>query len=500
MMRWVQSLGVGCVLAVAVALPADAAPVGSVRLFSLPNANSVPNAIAAGPDGNLWFTEFNGSRIGRITPDGVVTEFPTLVASSAPLGITTGPDGNLWFTAAGSAANGIGRITPSGAITMFPLPNPGSWPYEIVTGPDGNLWFTELDGNRIGRITTAGVITEFTAGISPAAKPADIVAGPDGNLWFTEIATASKIGRITTAGVVTEFPTPTADSYPIAMTVGPDGALWFVEKRFAKLGRITTAGVTSELANGAPANGIAIGPDGNFWLAVQNAEIARITLAGVRTMFLTGAPSVLIDIVKGPDDAMWFTSNVGNLIGRMTAVDTPTPTPAPCTARVTGVTPASAPAGAEVTISGTGFGCATGVRFGDAPAAGFAIGGFDRITARVPEHAPGDVDVRVLTAAGASPVVAAGRFTFTAGLDVLAAPELAAPLAAARRVTCMRVPTLTGATLARARRILARDGCAVGLTVTGKRPRRGHRRVTAQTPRPGTPLYEGDRAPAVRFA
>ncbi len=32
--------------------------------------------IAAGPDGNVWFTEGVGNKIGRITPAGDVTEFP----------------------------------------------------------------------------------------------------------------------------------------------------------------------------------------------------------------------------------------------------------------------------------------------------------------------------------------------------------------------------------------------------------------------------------------
>src|SRR5450432_3397082 len=57
-----------------------------------------PYGIARGPDGNLWFTEFGGNRIGRITPSGVVTEFSAgITANAAPYGITAGPDGNLWF-------------------------------------------------------------------------------------------------------------------------------------------------------------------------------------------------------------------------------------------------------------------------------------------------------------------------------------------------------------------------------------------------------------------
>jgi virginiamycin B lyase len=63
--------------------------------------------------------------------------------------VTTGPDGNLWFVEYGS--NALGRITPQGVVTQYQLPQPGSGPDGITTGPDGALWFTESDGNRIGR-------------------------------------------------------------------------------------------------------------------------------------------------------------------------------------------------------------------------------------------------------------------------------------------------------------------------------------------------------------
>jgi hypothetical protein len=65
----------------------------------------------------------------------------------------------------------------------------------IAAGPDGNLWFAEYFGNRIGRITPAGVVTEFSAGISPGSGLGAITAGPDGNLWFTELS-GNRIGRI----------------------------------------------------------------------------------------------------------------------------------------------------------------------------------------------------------------------------------------------------------------------------------------------------------------
>src|SRR5262249_61463950 len=88
------------------------------------------------------------------------------------------------------------------SVTEFPIVNDmNSRPQGITRGPDGNLWFTENSANRIGRITPAGVVTEFSAGITPGGRPHQITAGPDGNLWFTE--NASRHGRLTTAGRMT---------------------------------------------------------------------------------------------------------------------------------------------------------------------------------------------------------------------------------------------------------------------------------------------------------
>lgn len=57
-------------------LPRNALPADPVTMFS---AGIAPPqrivAIVAGPDGNLWFTEYDGDRIERITPAGVVTEY-----------------------------------------------------------------------------------------------------------------------------------------------------------------------------------------------------------------------------------------------------------------------------------------------------------------------------------------------------------------------------------------------------------------------------------------
>src|SRR5438309_725940 len=109
--------------------------------FALPTQGGIPYQITAGPDGNLWFTEIVGNRIGRISPTRGISEFSLPTAGSRPYGIALGPDGNLWFTEI--VGNHIGRISPSGTISEFSIPTSNSKPYGIAKGPDHQLWFTE---------------------------------------------------------------------------------------------------------------------------------------------------------------------------------------------------------------------------------------------------------------------------------------------------------------------------------------------------------------------
>ena len=114
--------------------------------------HSQPAMMTLGADGNVWFTQPQADKIGRITPDGYVTEFP-LPAAGVPLGIASGVDKNLWVTVI--RAQVIYRVTPNGEFTAFPMPA-NSMATFITAAPDGTLWFTEPNG-KVGRLTTDGV-------------------------------------------------------------------------------------------------------------------------------------------------------------------------------------------------------------------------------------------------------------------------------------------------------------------------------------------------------
>src|SRR5262249_10188158 len=132
-------------------------------------------------------------------------------------------------------SNKIGRITPSGMITEFPIPTADSGPTGIALGRDGNIWFAELHNPVIGRITPAGTITEFP--LSAAARPFGLAAGTDGNLWFTD--RQGRIGRVSVNGTAVEIPLPAGVSSPTLIAVGPDGNLWFTDIVADKVVRIT---------------------------------------------------------------------------------------------------------------------------------------------------------------------------------------------------------------------------------------------------------------------
>jgi len=111
-----------------------------------------------------------------------------------------------------------------------------SLPTSITAGSDGALWFTSSEDNSIGRITTAGVATIYTA--QSISYPTSITAGPDGALWFINSGDSS-IGPYHHRRSRHRLHRRRY-RIPDAITTGPDGALWFTNRH--SIGRITSAG------------------------------------------------------------------------------------------------------------------------------------------------------------------------------------------------------------------------------------------------------------------
>ncbi len=325
-------LAVGAVLFSPIA---GAETIGGVEHF--PTRCSV-GTLAAGPDGNVWFTCFrqrsvSGGQvlIGRITPQGEVREFSAGIPAGLGVDdIVAGPDGNLWFTlnaGVGPLRRGhtsaIGRVTSAGVVTVFRTGlRKRSAPGEIVAGPGGNLWFTDVASPpEIGQITTQGTITELPTELKPPLGLGGLAAGPDGNAWFTQVFNlphgdgepGGLIGKLSPSGALSHFgAAPAAIGAPVA---GADGNVWFAaDNGHVAIDRVTPSGEISEFGKGlvgVPSNLVA-GPDGNVWFTAQQS-VGRVTPSGEITQFTECMNyrqffSEATSIVAGPGEDLWFAS------------------------------------------------------------------------------------------------------------------------------------------------------------------------------------------------
>lgn len=112
-------------------------------------------------------------------------------------------------------------------------------------------------------------------------------------------------------------------------------------------------------------------------------------------------------------------------------MSTITPSAAAETPTLTSMTPSSGPhyGGTAVVLTGTGFGAATGVRFGGDSAESFRIDSDTQITAVSPAHpTAANLDVTVLSPSSSSTVVPEGRYTYTEGAWARSGSDIDGPV------------------------------------------------------------------------
>jgi virginiamycin B lyase len=200
-------------------------PNGKIREFPLPTGAGAPWGIAVGADRRIWFSEESSGKVGRLDPrTGRIVEYPLPTPHSQPQGIVLGPDGAIWGVEAG--ANKVFRITTAGRVREYPVPTANSVPVAITAGRNGNLWVSELEGGKLLRISREGRMREFP--LPRGARPYGLVSAPDGNVWFADRG-RSRIGLITPAGRVFEYTLSTPNAQPTAIVPLAHGSFAFTE-------------------------------------------------------------------------------------------------------------------------------------------------------------------------------------------------------------------------------------------------------------------------------
>lgn len=340
------------VAAAAVLLLAAPAAQATITDYPVPTPDAGLREIVAGKDGNLWFTEQKGAKVGRITPSGQIDEWPVPVDSEfGPTEITVGENGLIWFlTSAGGVVGIIDPSAPPGPVSAtqaFPGFLRGD---DIAAAPDGTTWITDSVGKGIHRVvpTSGGYALQADSDEAPDCSFDGVIArGPDGRMWCAFQGDALKQIDLASQATVNH---PVPSGFSIAsLTSGPDGALWygrylsaswFTPASDGAIGRMTPDGGVQEwkLDGKYAPDSLVPGPDGAIWFATVGRDsergIGRITPSGQVTVGNTGLRRPE-SIAFGADGAIWFVDANANRITRITTDDAlaggpvVTPPPAP---------------------------------------------------------------------------------------------------------------------------------------------------------------------------
>ncbi|MFE6747106.1 IPT/TIG domain-containing protein [Kitasatospora purpeofusca] len=406
-------------------------------------------ARASGVARAAYVTNLRGNSVSVVdTATGTVTA--TVPVGRFPEGVAVSPDASRVYVA-NNGDNNVSVIDTATNTVTATVPV-GAIPGPVAVSPDGSLLYV---GNNIatavGGITVIDTATNtVTATFATGNQPFGIAFTPDGARAYVANFVGSSVSVVDTATstVIATISDPNART-PAAVAVTPDGTRAYVLNFNSNTVSVidTATNTISTLISGVGApEGLSIAPDGaHVYVARPNSNTVSVIDTATNTVTsniaVGSAPvGVQVDAVSGNAYVTNSGSNTVSVIDTATGTVTGTVpvgttpfavTTAPAPAAVTGVGPAQGPVtgGATVTVTGTGLAGASAVRFGGTPATQVTVISDLEVTATVPAHAAGTVDVTVTTPAGTSPASAADRYTYFAQPTVTAVAPGSGPVA-----------------------------------------------------------------------
>jgi virginiamycin B lyase len=282
--------------------------------WRMPQATDVPVAVAAGPDGVVWFTLDSSNAIGRLK-HGRIEKVRKPTENLEPLGLAAGAHGSVWYTDAHARA--ISRVTHDGTITSYDLSTPVARLGRLALAPDGAAWFAEPTAVSVTRLKD-GVLTRHPVG--PLTGAGDANVGPfgvavdaQGTVWAT-LQNANKLLRLSPRGEMTEFTLPTRHSGPGDVAIDATGAVWILELSANKVARFA-AGRFEEFSVPTPNAGLtalAVAPDGSAWFTEMRAhKLGRVHGGVVKELPLPRRDARPFGVSVDATNNVWYTDLTG---------------------------------------------------------------------------------------------------------------------------------------------------------------------------------------------
>lgn len=338
---------------------------------------SNPGSLSTDIAGNLFFVDGSNYRIRKISTSGIITTIAGNAFQSfsgdggqavnaffrMPTAVEADPLGNIYIADNGN--HRIRKIAPSGIITTVAGNNNDYYAGDGVSGTSasfgnifslasdasGNLLIT--DGNRIRKLSTAGIITTI------AGTGVTGFAGDGGSPLLATLA-------------------------PGSIDVATDGKILIGDVNNHRIRRISFDLVIASISPTSANLGQQVTiTGGNFTGAYA------VSFGGVHTSFtLNSSTSITATIGSGATGNVTVTTPLGTAMLRGFTYSGPA---------ITSVAPISGVAGNIITITGANLSGATAVKFGGTPAASFTVVNATTITAVLAVGTSGNVSVTTPT-------------------------------------------------------------------------------------------------------
>lgn len=210
-------------------------------------------------------------------------------------GVKLGPDGHVYIGNYGDAlpnANGTQvwryRIAED-SMEVFATGLSGASGNDFDS--QGNLFQANISGNRLSKITPAGVVSTFATGFS---APVGVVVDPDGEIYVCNCGN-NTIAQVDTAGNVSTFSSGPLFACPNGITRDPDGNLYVSNFNNGTVIKVDPSGSPS-LFTSAPGNNnghLTYSPiDSALYLASHgSSRIYRIPLDNPSPVVIAGSGS-----------------------------------------------------------------------------------------------------------------------------------------------------------------------------------------------------------------
>jgi len=226
-----------------------------------------PIDVAFGPDGLLYFTNWQGSTVSRTdTSDGTTTVFATIGLRGD--GLAFDAAGDLWATQ--GWFDRIWRIEPDGSTNLVIDGSAGvDYPIGITRAPDGTFYVSTLhtgkiyempaDGSSITELATVpGTVPQFRVGHLVYARGRLYAAGHDDHVIY-EIAldgTVSILAGTGSPGTADGDGATAEFRQPLGIEVSPDQRYLYVsEIPVSNTLRVIDLGPLVAVPDAAPATG-----------------------------------------------------------------------------------------------------------------------------------------------------------------------------------------------------------------------------------------------------